>query len=157
MIYINNKNKITVSISTNVLNKAIQMCDESADFETGGIILGYYSLDLSEVVITELVGPPLDSKFGRTWFIRGIQGLKRRIIDKWKINEYYLGEWHFHPTGSSLPSCVDNKQLIMISRSEKFKCPEPIMLILSRSQGGYDASLTMCFKGKMLWFIPKPD
>lgn len=153
MVYTNDSNKITISISQGVLDKAILLCNMSKTRETGGIILGYYSLDLTRVVITELMKAPADSKSGRTWFIRGVKNLEKVIMKKWKNNEYYIGEWHFHPLGSSHPSSDDYKQLLMISKSKKFKCPEPIMLILSNHSDSYEASVTMCFNGRMIDFV----
>ena len=44
-----------------------------------------------------------------------------------------LGEWHYHPNASSLPSGIDNKQMIKLSRDKKLNCPEPILIII----GGY--------------------
>ena len=51
----------------------------------------------------------------------------------WNQGQYYLGEWHYHPNASSLPSGIDNKQMIKLSRDKKLNCPEPILIII----GGY--------------------
>ena len=51
----------------------------------------------------------------------------------WNQGRYYLGEWHYHPNTSSLPSGIDNNQMIKLSRDKKLNCPEPILIII----GGY--------------------
>ena len=51
----------------------------------------------------------------------------------WNQGRYYLGEWHYHPNTSSLPSGIDNNQMIKLFRDKKLNCPEPILIII----GGY--------------------
>ncbi|WP_313755948.1 Mov34/MPN/PAD-1 family protein [Tissierella sp.] len=152
MRYKNNRNNIIIDVSMNVMNKVFRICDEVKNHETGGIIIGYYSVDLKKVIITDFTFPPDDSKLGSTWFIRGIKGLKKLLSNKWKVNEYYLGEWHFHPNNSANPSYQDKKQLLEISNDARFACPEPIMLITCKNIIGYDVSLNMWFDGKLIKF-----
>lgn len=152
MRYKNNKNDIIVDISTNIINKVFLICDEARNHETGGIIIGYYSVDLKKVIITDFTLPPEDSKLGSTWFIRGIKGLKKLLDNRWKVKEYYLGEWHFHPNNSVNPSYQDKKQLLAISQDVRFSCPEPIMLIASKSVMGYEISLNMWFNSQLIKF-----
>ena len=40
----------------------------------------------------------------------------------WNQGRYYLGEWHYHPNTSSLPSGIDNNQMIKLSRDKKLIC-----------------------------------
>jgi hypothetical protein len=44
---------------------------------------------------------------------------------------YYLGEWHFHPFGEPSPSDTASSQMREIARSPQYRCPEPILLIIS--------------------------
>ena len=99
--------------------------------ETGGILIGRYSDNLTLAEVTLVTGPPKDSKSGTTWFHRGTKGLKKLLNDKWKNQEFYIGEWHFHPNGSTTPSPQDLTQLSEISKSPQFKCPEPLMIIIA--------------------------
>ncbi len=98
--------------------------------ETGGIILGNYSDDLYTALINEAEEPTSDSKHGRTTFVRGIKGLTQKLITKWKVNSYYLGEWHLHPHSSPDASQQDITQILENSRNPNLKCPEPIMIIV---------------------------
>ncbi len=47
----------------------------------------------------------------------------------WKEGDYYLGEWHYHPGGAPVPSSCDADQLRAIALEDRYKCPEPILVI----------------------------
>jgi hypothetical protein len=100
--------------------------------ETGGIIVGSYSEDFKTAKITLLTGPPKGSKNGPTWFIRSNRGIKKLLQKKWDVEkEFYLGEWHLHPNGTTSPSPQDLAQLAEISKSSRYNCAEPIMIIIA--------------------------
>lgn len=112
----------------------LQLCKQSGSVETGGILIGTYSPALDCAVVSEVTPPPPDSRRGRYWFIRGIKGLKSKLKFLWnKKQKFYLGEWHFHPGGVPQPSCRDIDGMRGISESPKYKCPEPILLIVGGS------------------------
>ena len=112
------------------LEEMLKFCEKSYPNETGGILIGNYtkSLDCAEIKI--ITGPPKDSKFGRNWFKRGIEGLQKVIKYYWRKNLYYIGEWHFHPNGEPFPSEKDQKQLKLISKSQDYDCSAPILIIV---------------------------
>lgn len=104
--------------------------------ETGGILLGRYSSDLRMALVSHITQQPADSKSGRTWFERGVSGLQKLIDRLWKKQEFYLGEWHLHPGGTSQPSAQDILQMEKISKSDEYACAEPILLIIAGSSKG---------------------
>jgi integrative and conjugative element protein (TIGR02256 family) len=117
-------------ISDTEVQKLVRFCNGAGENETGGILVGFYSANHDCAIITDLCGPPSDSQFGRTWFWRGVRGLQRWLRELWPRRRFYLGEWHFHPCSRAAPSQVDCDQLNEIARSEKYHCPEPILLLI---------------------------
>jgi integrative and conjugative element protein (TIGR02256 family) len=107
-------------------------CAKSANQETGGILIGYYSDDNRTAIICEATPPPNDSRKGKSWFWRGVTGLRSLLLDRWNQRQrtYYLGEWHYHPTQIIEPSFTDLKQMIDISKSRRYHCSEPILIIV---------------------------
>jgi integrative and conjugative element protein (TIGR02256 family) len=124
-------NRFGTKIGVENVGEILRYCQESSPQETGGILLGRYSAAHDCALIEKVTGAPVDSQMGRTWFVRGVRGLQAKLDLLWHRNEgYYLGEWHFHPFGSPIPSSVDVKQLQKIARSRLYRCPEPMLMIL---------------------------
>jgi integrative and conjugative element protein (TIGR02256 family) len=120
-----------IHFTNELIEEMYNYCRTSGDYETGGILIGYYTPDLKCSVVTKVEGPPRDSIFERATFVRGIYGIQKLISQLWKKKkQYYLGEWHFHPGGSVFPSEMDILQMETISNSKKWNCPEPNLTIV---------------------------
>lgn len=120
------------------LNKIIKTCVISDKNETGGILIGYYSKYHHCAQVTMATLLPKDSEQKENYLIRGCKGLKTLLKNIWVTKEeYYLGEWHYHPYSSPSPSITDKAQMIEISNNKNTQCPEPVMLIIggSKKQG----------------------
>jgi integrative and conjugative element protein (TIGR02256 family) len=114
-----------------------RMCQDAGDIETGGILVGRYVDNATVAHISEATPPPRDSQRGRTWFARGVQGLRQLLARRWAARErvHYLGEWHFHPCDVVVPSVVDLSQMTTIALADEYQCPEPVLLIVGRRAG----------------------
>jgi integrative and conjugative element protein (TIGR02256 family) len=97
--------------------------------ETGGILIGHYQN--GEAWITEATPPPPDSKGGLWHFERGSEGLKAYLQEKWvaEPREYYLGEWHSHPSRQAHPSTTDHRQMQQILNDPDIDCALPILIV----------------------------
>jgi len=123
--------KYGMKISKNSINQILHHCQNASPNETGGIMAGYYSEDLRWAIVTDISGPTADSVLKRCSFYRGIQGLQKWLDSKWKKRKHhYLGEWHFHPFASAIPSKLDDIQMTNFANNRSLKCPEPILLII---------------------------
>lgn len=87
--------------------------------ETGGILLGYYDLNVNELVLVAAFPAPPDSVATSGSFERGIEGLKAQVADVARRTAgvvQYVGEWHSHPPGvAATPSHDDLYQLIHLA------------------------------------------
>lgn len=127
-------NRFSVEINDRILNSIKSECIKVNNKETGGILIGKYSEDNSNAIISSVTGPPKDSKQKKCAFERGVIGLNSIIDYNWDLGYYYLGEWHFHPNTSSQPSTIDNKQMKKFAMNKSLKCPEPILLVIGGNQ-----------------------
>lgn len=88
--------------------------------ETGGVLLGYFDLNIQTVVIVAALPAPPDSKGSRGGFERGTEGLRERIAEVARRTAGivgYVGEWHSHPRGhSAQPSTDDLTQLAHLAK-----------------------------------------
>ena len=118
-----------LQIPKSELQSIYTICSHSQN-ETGGIMIGYYSDDLSFAKVTKLTSPPAGSICRAFSFIREGKSLAR-ILDKyWEKKQYYLGEWHFHPNASARPSRTDLNTMQKLAGTESIHCPEPILFII---------------------------
>lgn len=125
-----------VEVQAFVLETLDQYCRYAGSVETGGILIGRYSDDLTLAIVNEATAPPADSKRGRSWFERGVIGLSAMLARRWRAKErtFYIGEWHFHPANHVEPSGDDFAQMCEISRNREYDCREPLLLILGASK-----------------------
>lgn len=107
-------------------------CRRSGSVETGGILVGHYSKDESTAFVTEALPPPKDSARGRSWFRRGVAGLRGLLAKRWEREprSYYIGEWHYHPANIVEPSGDDLSQMQLIGVDRRYRCQEPVMIIV---------------------------
>ena len=68
--------RFTVSITVQALSVIRTHALNSEDRETGGILVGRYESDGNVAVIKTATERPKDSISGKTWFQRGVRGLK---------------------------------------------------------------------------------
>ena len=138
-----------VRVSPRQLKKLLSMCSESRHMETGGVLIGRYNRQHNMATVTRACGPPPDSRRGRSTFVRGTKGLQHLVDRLWRVNEYYLGEWHFHPGGTARPSAVDVRQMRRISESEDYHCPEPVLIVLGgRLPANWEMSIYVFPRGQ---------
>jgi hypothetical protein len=87
-------------------------------------------------IVYEVTPPPTDSRRGRTWFNRGVAGLRDMLARRWRAKHrtHYLGEWHCHPASIIVPSAEDFSQMVTIAKADEYKCREPLLVILGTSK-----------------------
>lgn len=123
-----------VRIPEELVAGMLAWCAAAGDCETGGILIGHYSTACDCAEVTEISGPPRDSRAGMTWFVRGVEGLQRHLRVLWhKENGFYLGEWHFHPYAAPSPSSTDQAQMTQTAHASQYQCPEPLLLVVGGS------------------------
>ena len=141
--------RFAVSIAAGVLDRILAQCRTARGRETGGVIVGHYSEDRGTALVEGISTVPPDSRHGRFSFYRGVQGLKAWLDTLWGRGAgYYLGEWHFHPYASASPSRTDRQQMLEIAGSERYRCPEPILVVVGGNPAGkYELSVTVFTRG----------
>lgn len=130
-----------IELSKEAYMQMLQYCDQAAPDETGGILIGKYSSDCKTAHIMQITPAPECSKQTKCQFHRSSNGLKEILDAAWDEGQYYLGEWHSRPTGSSFPSEIDKKQMIDLSHNKQLKCPEPILVVVGGNKDTWDLSV----------------
>src|SRR6266849_1420647 len=102
--------------------------------ETGGVLMGYWIDDASQVVITDVVGPGPRAIHYTKSFVPDHDFQEERIARIYEESDRiwtYLGDWHTHPHGSSSLSRRDRQTLRAIAMHSEARCPLPLMAILA--------------------------
>lgn len=109
----------SVSIDSGLETKVRSMRVEGLPNETGGVLLGYFDLNVQSIVIVDALPAPPDSRATPGSFERGVEGLLDRVAEVGRRTAEivrYVGEWHSHPPGhSSRASTDDVVQLAYLS------------------------------------------
>ena len=106
----------------------VRLAVQEAPRETGGVLMGYWTVDGSDVVITHVVGPGAAALHTPTRFVPDHDAHLRQIaaiyFESDRISTY-LGDWHSHPGGRSVLSARDRRTLrrIAATRSARTDCP----------------------------------
>lgn len=124
-----------VVIEADPMSEIDRLCSTAGEVETGGILIGCYSEDRSTALVSEVTSSPPDSRKHATSFVRGVVGLREILRQRWRAKErkHYIGEWHFHPATTVVPSSDDFDQMKTIAQDRAYSCKEPILLILGQS------------------------
>jgi proteasome lid subunit RPN8/RPN11 len=128
----------------------LEDCRSSENRETGGILVGSYTPDHNCAIIAGASATPPDSRSGATWFYRGVHGLRALLRHLWHQprREYYLGEWHFHPSGPAVLSSQDRQQIRLNARRLSYRCPEPLIMVVGgEAEGVSSVRLYVCVRG----------
>ncbi|AMP02058.1 MULTISPECIES: ThiF family adenylyltransferase [Collimonas] len=111
--------ELTLYIDKGVFARLRDLRQLYAPNETGGVLIGYYDLNMKAAVIVDGLPAPADSVSTPTSFTRGTAGLPEAIAEISRRTSgivRYLGEWHSHPPGHSAnPSGDDLIQLTYLA------------------------------------------
>lgn len=108
--------------------------DFASPFESGGVLLGYWSEDPRGPVVTHAVGPGPNAKHFRNRFVPDYAFHESEIARLYRHSGgtlQYLGDWHSHPGNAGLMSPSDRKTLYRIARSREARAACPLMLIMA--------------------------
>jgi len=139
--------KFSAEITDEILDDIHLECIKANNTETGGILIGKYSKDRSNAIISSITGPPKDSKHSKCTFEIGVIGLDKIIDDNLDLGYRCIGDWHFHPNSSPKSSITDDKQMKKFASYKPLNCPEPILLIIGGNQTkGWEISVNVYTK-----------
>ena len=151
MKFINSYKNLNLVISAETLLRIANKGKKFFPNEIGGFLIGYYSLDLKTLYITDFLLPK-NYKNNSYLFERSVEGIIsifNKIFKKKKY--YYVGEWHTHPNGSTMYSNTDLKAMIKIANDNNVVIENPILLILSiNEENNYEFSFYLYVNEKLI-------
>ena len=136
MKLINKYKNVELIITEKLLTQLGEYGKKHYPNEYGGFLIGNYSYDLKQLYVSDFVLPK-KYKGIATLFERSVDGIKE-IFEKIFSNtkQYYVGEWHTHPNGSTMYSQTDLQAMITIEECKTVKIKNPILLIICVDNNG---------------------
>lgn len=116
-----------------VLGAMRRMAAKSAPRETGGTLVGHYSEDDREALVTAALEARIGARRRRTRFYRPSDDVDDQLGRVYRASEgqiHYLGEWHTHPGAAPDPSPIDLETLQGLARSRSVSTDTPFMIIV---------------------------
>lgn len=126
-------------IPRKVLVEIKSLASQNFPMETGGMLLGYIA-DNNDVVVTAIIGPGPAAKGSRYAFEPDAEYQQVELEAHFRATEgieSYLGDWHTHPHGSSLPSRTDKRTLAHIALTTSSRITHPVMAIAGNAAGDW--------------------
>jgi integrative and conjugative element protein (TIGR02256 family) len=123
----------TAWISRSALEAMFSEADRAYPRETGGVLMGYWAVPYSEVVITQAVGPGPNAYHKRFSFTPDHEFHDSQIAQIYKESgrmHAYLGDWHSHPAAVAYLSKLDGQTLKRIAAYVPARAQVPLMAIL---------------------------
>jgi hypothetical protein len=138
-----------VKFAKSIFNKARSWSlksqrERAYEFETGGLLWGYWDESVGCIWITDLSGPPVDSVHSPAHFLCGVDGTAAdhaRRIKKTHGAEGFLGYWHTHPGWDSIQSGTDIFSMAKLVAAPGGNRNRAIMLIFGQTDGRSSAGI----------------
>lgn len=105
-----------LSMSADVQRRIMEEAAEHPKTETGGILVGWSSMLAQQIIVTDIISAPADSKRSRTKFELGVEGVGAQLADIHERSGELLrcvGTWHSH-LGSAAPSITDKASAALV-------------------------------------------
>lgn len=127
--------KDIVWLSGNVVEQLLEEREKRFDLETGGLLLGYLVEENTERnwVITAVSTPGPDADYARHHYEPDYSYDKQVAVEHFRNTtktEYYLGDWHTHPKGSTHISWSDRSTLYRNAKRATATDQNSLMLII---------------------------
>jgi [CysO sulfur-carrier protein]-S-L-cysteine hydrolase len=130
--YILPDKNLTLTITEELLDKMYLSVKAHYPNEFGGLLIGFYNDDNKNLVITDILLPNVFTSTP-VFFERQAEDLQKDLQDFYSSApaKFYVGEWHSHPNGGTMPSSRDIKAMMYIQDDGNVAVEKPILGILS--------------------------
>lgn len=120
-----------------------------APWEVGGWLLGYWTEDLNHVVVTHATPP---GRRGSPFGVR-ISGERHRgrFDEAWDASGghvTFLGDWHTHPGGPTVPSSTDYRAVVKLASEADYGTPTPLIAIVQNPRFRWSST-----QRRIGWFV----
>lgn len=120
-------------LAQEVVDEILADTDTRAPLETGGMLLGYVSVDKRDVVVTTTIAAGPRARRRRYSFRPDGRWQQRRLAALYESSgrmTTFVGDWHCHPDGQAVPSRRDLRTAKKTAQRRRARAPHPVVLII---------------------------
>ena len=122
--------------------------------ETGGHLFGERNDAARVIWVSDVSGPPPDSKASPSGFVCGFEGVLESSEERSRFSRNslkFIGMWHTHPNGSPKPSETDYRAMRDIVNDPSLSCPLSLLLVVGTSlqQDSFQATGLLFSRGRV--------
>jgi integrative and conjugative element protein (TIGR02256 family) len=146
-----------VWISRRALSAIFEAAKGKAPLETGGMLLGYVSEDCLALMVTDTIGAGPAAIHKRHGFEPDAAWQQHRLSEVYHRSgriTTYLGDWHSHPEGSSVPSREDTRTARRIARHEGSRTTNPLTMIVGANSERKEMATCYRYQRRKLRPVP---
>ena len=157
--YFQDKLKLTVCISVEIMNNIYKQAKLFAPNEFGGVLVGSYSSCGKTAYVKQTIQPKLNPK-SKNRFKRTVNEINKelnRLYENSGGELHYIGEWHSHPFSGSQYSQLDLKSISEIAKEKNIKINSPLMLIAAFGKSYHCETLYIMHKNILYAFDKQKD
>jgi len=140
-------------IKQTLVDALVVEADQGHPMETGGVLVGYWSTNGCDAVVTAVIGPGPNAVHRKDGFIPDYVYQEAEIAAHYAASarrHSYLGDWHTHPNSDQTwLSWQDRRTLGRIATAPEARSPKPVMAILAGEPGNWSAAV---WEGERRWF-----
>lgn len=146
----NIEKNLELVISDDLMQNLVDTGLDHLPNEFGGYLIGKYSEDQQTAIITGYILPK-EFKATKVLFEPSVKGVEKEFVRLYEDKqEYYIGEWHTHPYGSSRFSNTDLLAMERVVQTDSVCITNPLLLILSLNDHGLKEFTFYCYDNKRL-------
>jgi integrative and conjugative element protein (TIGR02256 family) len=122
----------TIWIAESVVEEMLRESEHSYPDETGGLLVGYWSAQADQAVVTDAVGPGPRSVHGRGHFAPDYDFHDSEVARLYTASDgalTYLGDWHSHGSAAPYLSIKDRHTLHGIGTDPGSGAPRALMAV----------------------------
>ena len=107
--------------------------NRGSEVEAGGLLFGERNDAVKVIWVSEVIGPPPDSRASAEEFVCGVEGTREANNEKrsrTRGSVQYVGLWHSHPGSSPIFSSTDLEGMRQVTEDEEASPSKTLMLIV---------------------------
>lgn len=144
---------LRIEVGDVLIQNMVLLARDKYPNEYGGLLIGYYTSEGKKLIITDVLLPET-YRSTPVFFERDTCNLEESLQKFYSTlpAKYYVGEWHTHPNGGTLPSRRDVQGMRTIINSKDVSIDKPVLCIIGFNEQTFSIGFHLIMNNKILTY-----